>query len=112
MSDILRRLAEVIDERRTADPEASYVAGLFRDGIDRILKKVGEEASETIIAGKGGDRAQIVYETADLWFHSLILLKYRNIEPEEVLQELEGRFGLSGLAEKAARDGAAPKNPS
>lgn len=103
MSDTLTRLAEIIDSRRDASPEDSYVASLLAGGIDRILKKIGEEASETIIAGKGGDRDQIVYETADLWFHSLILLKYRNIELDEVLQELESRFGTSGLAEKAAR---------
>ena len=103
MSDILERLADVIEARRNAAPEESYVASLFRDGIDRILKKIGEEASETIIAGKSGDRQQIVYETADLWFHSMILLKFRNIELDEVLQELETRFGISGLTEKAAR---------
>jgi len=103
VSDTLTRLAEVIESRRDAAPEDSYVASLFAAGIDRILKKIGEEASEAIIAGKGGDRDQIVYETADLWFHSMILLKYRNIELEEVLQELESRFGTSGLAEKAAR---------
>ncbi len=103
MSDTLTRLAEIIESRRDASPEDSYVASLFAGGIDRILKKIGEEASETIIAGKGGDRDQIVYETADLWFHSLILLKYRNIELDEVLQELDSRFGTSGLAEKAAR---------
>lgn len=107
MSDTLQRLQDVIEARRQAAPQDSYVASLFHDGIDRILKKIGEEASETIIAGKGGDRRQIVYETADLWFHSMILLKFRNIELEEVLQELEGRFGVSGLAEKAARNGGA-----
>ena len=105
MSDILERLGNVIETRKHASPDESYVAGLFRDGIDRILKKIGEEASETIIAGKSGDRQQIVYETADLWFHSMILLKFRNIELDEVLQELEARFGISGLTEKAARDG-------
>ena len=105
MSDILERLGNVIEARKHASPDESYVAGLFRDGIDRILKKIGEEASETIIAGKSGDRQQIVYETADLWFHSMILLKFRNIELDEVLQELEARFGISGLTEKAARDG-------
>ncbi len=103
MSYVLERLAEVIDERRAADPKASYVAGLFHAGLDKILKKVGEEAAETIIAGKGGDPAQIVYETADLWFHSVVLLKYQGIEPSAVLAELERRFGRSGVAEKAER---------
>ncbi len=103
MSDILQRLGDVIDARRGASPDESYVADLFKDGIDRILKKIGEEASETIIAGKSGDRKQIVYETADLWFHSMILLKFRDIELDEVLNELERRFGVSGLAEKASR---------
>ncbi len=103
MSDVLMRLAEAIDERRSADPEDSYVAGLFHAGLDKILKKVGEEAAETIIAGKGGDRDQLVYETADLWFHSVVLLKYMGIEPSAVLTELERRFGRSGVAEKAER---------
>jgi phosphoribosyl-ATP pyrophosphohydrolase len=103
VSEIFQRLADAIDARRDASADESYVAGLFEDGIDRILKKIGEEASETIIAGKSGDRTQIVYETADLWFHSVILLKFMNIEPDEVLQELERRFGVSGLAEKASR---------
>ena len=103
MSDVLARLAEAIDARRAADPEDSYVAGLFHAGLDKILKKVGEEAAETIIAGKGGDRDQLVYETADLWFHSVVLLKYMGIEPSAVLTELERRFGRSGVTEKAAR---------
>lgn len=105
MSDVLKRLAEVIDERRAADPKDSYVAGLFHAGLDKILKKVGEEATETVIAGKGGDAAQLIYETADLWFHSVVLLKYKGIEPSAVLAELERRFGRSGVAEKAERAG-------
>ncbi len=105
MSDVLTRLAEVIDERRAADPKDSYVAGLFHAGLDKILKKVGEEAAETIIAGKGGELDQLVYETADLWFHSVVLLKYKGIEPSAVLAELERRFGHSGVAEKAQRTG-------
>ena len=103
MSDILQRLGDVIDACRSASPDESYVAGLFKDGIDRILNKIDEEASETIIAGKAGDREQIVYETADLWFHSMILLKFRDIELDEVRNELERRFGVSGLAEKTSR---------
>jgi phosphoribosyl-ATP pyrophosphohydrolase len=98
-------LAEVIDERRAADPKDSYVAGLFHAGLDKILKKVGEEAAETIIAGKGGELDQLIYETADLWFHSVVLLKYKGIEPSAVLAELERRFGHSGVAEKAERAG-------
>ena len=103
MSDVLTRLAATIDERRVADPKDSYVAGLFHAGLDKILKKVGEEAAETIIAGKGGDTEQLVYETADLWFHSVVLLKYMGIEPSVVLTELERRFGRSGVTEKAER---------
>ena len=102
--DILRRLAEVLEQRKQADPDSSYVAGLYAKGLDTILKKLGEEATETVIAAKGGDRDQLVYETADLWFHSLVLLAHQQISPDRVLDELERRFGLSGLDEKAARD--------
>ena len=102
--DILRRLAAVLEQRKLADPDSSYVAGLYANGLDTILKKVGEEATETVIAAKGGDRDQLVYETADLWFHSLVLLAHQEIGPDRVLDELERRFGLSGLDEKAARD--------
>ena len=102
--DILRRLAAVLEQRKLADPDSSYVAGLYAKGLDTILKKVGEEATETVIAAKGGDRDQLVYETADLWFHSLVLLAHQEISPDRVLGELERRFGLSGLEEKAARD--------
>ena len=102
--DILRRLAAVLEQRKLADPDSSYVAGLYAKGLDTILKKVGEEATETVIAAKGGDRDQLVYETADLWFHSLVLLAHQEIGPHRVLDELERRFGLSGLDEKAARD--------
>ena len=105
MSDVLTRLSEVIELRRTQAPADSYVAGLFHAGIDKILKKIGEEAAETIIAGKGGDTEQVVYETADLWFHSIILLKFMGVEPAAVLAELERRFGRSGLVEKAERAG-------
>ena len=103
MNDVLERLAAVIDERRHAEPEASYVAALFHGGIDKILKKLGEEATEAVIAGKDGERSQVIYETADLWFHSVVMLKYLDIEPGDVLSELERRFGRSGLEEKAAR---------
>jgi phosphoribosyl-ATP pyrophosphohydrolase len=101
----LARLAEVLEQRKQADPESSYVAGLYSKGLDAILKKVGEEATETVIAAKGGDTSQLVYETADLWFHTLVLLAHQGVGPDEVLRELERRFGLSGLDEKAARNG-------
>ena len=103
MSDVLNRLAEILEERKQANPESSYVAGLYHEGTDKILKKLGEEATETIIAGKGGSRDEIIYETADLWFHSLVLLAHNNIEPQIILDELDRRFGLSGLDEKANR---------
>ena len=106
MSDILRQLAEVLESRKGADPDSSYVAGLYAKGLDAILKKIGEEATETVMAAKDGDREQIVYETADLWFHSLILLAHEGLAPEDVLAELGRRFGVSGLKEKAGR---APK---
>jgi phosphoribosyl-ATP pyrophosphohydrolase len=103
MSDILTRLGDILEARKQADPESSYVAKLYSKGLDSILKKVGEEATETVIAAKGGDPGQIVYETADLWFHSLIMLSACGLRPEAVLAELERRFGRSGLEEKAAR---------
>ena len=102
----LQRLAAVLEQRKQADPEASYVATLYRKGLDAILKKIGEEATETVIAAKGGDTQQLVYETADLWFHTLVLLAHQGVGPEQVLNELERRFGLSGLEEKAARKGS------
>jgi phosphoribosyl-ATP pyrophosphohydrolase len=101
--NILSRLAQVLDQRKQADPDSSYVARLYDKGIDAILKKIGEEATETVIAAKGGDKQQIIYETADLWFHTLVMLSHLELGPEEVLQELQRRFGLSGLEEKAAR---------
>lgn len=103
MSDILNRLAEVLESRKGADPQSSYVAKLYGKGMDSILKKVGEEAAETIIAAKGADPAQIVYETADLWFHTLVMLAHAGLHPDDVLNELARREGLSGLEEKAAR---------
>ena len=109
MSDVLEQLGAIIESRRDASPEASYVSALFHGGIDKILKKIGEEAGETIIAGKNGEREQVIYETADLWFHSLVMLKFLEIEPGEVLAELERRFGRSGLEEKAARVGRSPR---
>lgn len=104
MSDTLEKLAEVIEARKTAAADTSYVASLFERGMNTILKKVGEEAAETIIAAKDDDDSQVIYETADLWFHTLVMLSARGLGPGEVLAELERRFGLSGLQEKAGRD--------
>ncbi|BAZ92784.1 MAG: phosphoribosyl-ATP diphosphatase [Gammaproteobacteria bacterium] len=103
MTDTLERLAGILEARKQADPDSSYVAGLYAKGLDTILKKVGEEATETVIAAKGGSSEQLVYETADLWFHTLVMLAHQGLGPEDVLSELERRFGLSGLDEKAAR---------
>ena len=103
MSDILERLAETLEARKGADPQSSYVARLYAKGTDSILKKVGEEAAETIIAAKSGDREQLIYETADLWFHTLVMLAHAGLGPNDVLNELARREGLSGLEEKAAR---------
>ncbi|OGT73655.1 MAG: phosphoribosyl-ATP diphosphatase [Gammaproteobacteria bacterium RIFCSPLOWO2_02_FULL_56_15] len=103
MSDILTELSQVIDSRKTASPAESYVASLFHLGTDGILKKIGEEATEVIMAGKGTDRATVIHEVADLWFHTLILLSSLDLGPAEVLAELESRHGISGLAEKASR---------
>lgn len=101
--DILSQLADVLEQRKSQDPKSSYVAGLYAKGLDTILKKIGEEATETVIAGKGGDNAQIVYEMADLWFHCMVLLAQQGLGPEAVTAELQRRFGLSGLVEKASR---------
>ncbi len=102
--DILQRLMAVLASRKDADPDSSYVAGLYHEGLDSILKKIGEESAETIIAAKSGDPKQIIHETADLWFHCLVMLAQQNLEARQVLEELERRFGLSGLDEKAARE--------
>lgn len=101
--DILDRLADTLEARKQADPQTSYVAKLYHKGLDAILKKVAEEAAETIMAAKDGERDKIIYETADLWFHCLVLLAQQGIRPEAVLNELARREGLSGLAEKANR---------
>jgi phosphoribosyl-ATP pyrophosphohydrolase len=103
MSDVLTRLAEVLEARKQADPESSYVAKLYAKGLDSILKKVGEEATETVMAAKDGLPDKLVYEVADLWFHTLVLLAQQGLHPDQVLAELDRRFGLSGLAEKAQR---------
>jgi len=101
--DVLTRLAAVLEQRKQAAADSSYVASLYHKGLDAILKKVGEEATETILAAKSGDAQQLVYETADLWFHTLIMLAQQGLGPADVLTELERRFGTSGHDEKAAR---------
>ena len=103
MSDVLSNLAQTLEERKSAAPGSSYVARLYAKGLDAILKKVGEEAAELLIAAKNPDDVQLVKETADLWFHTLVLLASRGLGPQQVLAELERRFGQSGLDEKAAR---------
>ena len=99
----LERLAQVIAQRRQGDPDTSYVARLFAKGTDAILKKIGEEATETVMACKDGDADKIVHEVADLWFHSLLALAAFGLSPADVLKELERREGRSGLEEFAAR---------
>ena len=103
MSDTLEKLAALIEARKSAGAETSYVAGLLDKGMNSILKKVGEEAVETIIAAKEADDAALVHETADLWFHTLVMLAARDLGPDAVLAELERRFGVSGIEEKASR---------
>lgn len=103
MSDTLEKLAEVLESRKADDPDKSYVASLYTKGMDKILKKVGEEATEVVIAAKDNDKEQIIYETADLWFHTLVMLAKADLGPEDVLKELERRFGISGHEEKASR---------
>jgi len=103
MSDILERLAQVMEERKQADPDSSYVARLYARGLDAILKKIGEEATETVMAAKDGDPVRITAEVADLWFHCLVLLAHQGMGPDRVLAELDRRFGLSGITEKATR---------
>ncbi|MBB5390395.1 MULTISPECIES: phosphoribosyl-ATP diphosphatase [unclassified Herbaspirillum] len=110
MSETLKRLAEVIESRKLANggnPEKSYVAKLFAKGDDAILKKIGEEATETVMAAKdariSGDKSKVLYECADLWFHSMVMLAQFDLKPQDVLDELARREGLSGLEEKAAR---------
>lgn len=100
---ILHRLAETLQARRNADPDSSYAASLFKKGNDAILKKIGEEAVETLLAAKDGDKLNIVREMADLWFHCLVMLAYHGLNPEDVLAELRRREGISGIDEKRSR---------
>ncbi len=102
-NDILNALADTLEQRKGVDPKGSYVAMLYDKGLDSILKKIGEEATETVIAAKDGDRRQIVYEMADLWFHCLILLAHSGLHPDDVVAELQRRIGVSGHEEKASR---------
>ncbi|SMG66239.1 phosphoribosyl-ATP diphosphatase [methanotrophic bacterial endosymbiont of Bathymodiolus sp.] len=103
MSQVLTELATVLEQRKQESADSSYVASLYAKGLDTILKKIGEEATETVIAAKDGNKEQIIYETADLWFHCMVLLAEQGLHPDDVLNELQRRFGLSGLEEKAQR---------
>lgn len=103
-AEILRRLADTIEARKRADAGNSYVAGLIAKGHDAVLKKVAEEAAEVLLAAKDGDKLHIVRETADLWFHCLVMLAWHGLRPEDVLAELQRREGISGVDEKASRD--------
>lgn len=107
MSDVLERLAQVLEARKQADPDTSYVASLHAKGLNKILEKVGEECTETLLAAKdaehSGNTREVIYETADLWFHSMVMLSRLGLGPNDILNELDRRFDLSGLDEKAAR---------
>ncbi|PID41701.1 MAG: phosphoribosyl-ATP diphosphatase [Proteobacteria bacterium] len=107
MSDVLAQLTRVLEQRKSSEAEKSYVASLHQKGLNKILEKVGEESVETILAAKdaeqSGAKDQVIYETADLWFHTLVMLSNLDLSAEDVLRELERRFDLSGLEEKAAR---------
>lgn len=103
LADLLERLTVVLETRKGADPDSSYVAKLHHKGQDAILKKIGEEACELVMASKDQDAQKVVAEAADLWFHSLVLLSHHGLSAADVLAELDRRMGLSGLAEKAAR---------
>ena len=102
-AEILRRLARVIAARKGSDPADSYVASLYAKGADAIMKKVAEEAAETLLAAKDGDRLHVVREVADLWFHTLVLLEWHGLGPDDVLAELQRREGVSGIDEKRSR---------
>lgn len=102
-NDILKELAAVLEARKGQSPDDSYVASLYARP-DKMLEKIGEEAVETIIAAKNDDREQIIYETADLWFHSMVMLAAKDLSPADILSELARRFGVSGLEEKASRE--------
>ena len=103
MSDVLQQLAEVLESRKQQTADESYVASLYDKGLETILKKVGEEATETVIAAMSGDKEKIIYETADLWFHTMVMLANAGLSPDDVLKELSRRVGISGHEEKASR---------
>ncbi len=103
MNDVLQQLADVLEQRKQQSADQSYVASLYAKGLDHILKKIGEEATETVIAAKDGDKDKIIYETADLWFHCMVMLADQGLGPDLVIKELQRRFGLSGLEEKSQR---------
>lgn len=104
MDNILKQLEQVLEDRKSANAEKSYVASLYTKGIDEILKKIGEESAEVIMAAKDDNSEKIIYEVADLWFHTLVLLRHKDIEIDKIQQELSRRFGLSGVEEKANRN--------
>jgi phosphoribosyl-ATP pyrophosphohydrolase len=104
MNNTLTQLDEILQQRKNESPDKSYVSSLYNKGLDHILKKIGEEATETVIAAKDGDPQKIVYETADLWFHCMVLLAQQGLSSHDVLLELQRRFGLSGLEEKSQRN--------
>ena len=101
--DILKRLTETLEARKGASPDSSYVAKLHAKGLDAILKKIGEEATEAVMAAKDGQSEKIIYEVADLWFHTLVLLSHKGLTAQDVLDELARREGVSGIEEKASR---------
>ena len=103
MNDVLQQLADVLEQRKQQSADQSYVASLYAKGLDHILKKIGEEATDTVIAAKDGDKDKIIYETADLWFHCMVMLADQGLGPDLVIKELQRRFGLSGLEEKSQR---------
>ena len=103
MNTILKKLTETLEARKKDDPSKSYTASLYRDGLEAILKKVNEEAFETIIAARQGDNKELVHEVADLWFHTLVLMAHKNLSVEDILNELCRREGTSGIEEKESR---------
>lgn len=103
MNTILKKLTETLEARKKEDPSKSYTASLYRDGLEAILKKVNEEAFETIIAARQGDNKELIHEVADLWFHTLVLMAHKNLSAEDILNELSRREGTSGIEEKESR---------
>ncbi len=104
MDDILNKLEQILEDRKSAKADESYVSSLYAKGLDEILKKIGEESTEVVMAAKDADKNKIIYEVADLWFHTLVLLRHKDIEVSKIQDELSSRFGLSGLEEKANRN--------